>query len=356
MRPAAPSTIASSRSGAARSGPARARRAVGERQVEEHHDARLRVEAGERDDAHPDRHAEVVAEQPRAARPRRSARTAPRGARCPSRRRSRCWRRAAATTRRSVSGTSSAKPLARALEVPGTGRPTRAARPAGSAHAFARPRASRRPRSRRSAASSPTSTSTKPTRRPASLRTKGGPMRKPSVATCESGTGAARRRHQHAAERVRVLAEVARVAHLDREALAALDRRRDGRPADRGLDHLVQVPRAEAEARRLLAVEAQVEVEAAGAAARRPRCACPAAPASTLLDRRSPCARSSARSSPSTFTPSSLRIPVASISVRVWIGIQKRFGRPGQLDARVELAHQLVARQARRATRSAGAA
>ncbi len=36
-----------------------------------------------------------------------------------------------------------------------------------------------------------------------------------------------------------------------------------------------------------------------------------------------------ARSSPKTLMPSWLRMPVASISVRVWIGIQKRFGMPG---------------------------
>jgi hypothetical protein len=36
-----------------------------------------------------------------------------------------------------------------------------------------------------------------------------------------------------------------------------------------------------------------------------------------------------AASRPKTLRPRRLRKPVASISVRVWIGIQKRFGIPG---------------------------
>ena len=44
-----------------------------------------------------------------------------------------------------------------------------------------------------------------------------------------------------------------------------------------------------------------------------------------------------ARSSPSTWMPRGLRIPVASISVRVWIGIHHTFGMPGILDPLVHL-------------------
>ena len=36
--------------------------------------------------------------------------------------------------------------------------------------------------------------------------------------------------------------------------------------------------------------------------------------------------------------PSGLRTPVASISVRVWIGIHQTFGMPGKLQLRVHLA------------------
>ena len=39
----------------------------------------------------------------------------------------------------------------------------------------------------------------------------------------------------------------------------------------------------------------------------------------------------SLRSAPKTFTPSFVRKPVVSISVRVWIGIQKMLAMPGVL-------------------------
>ena len=78
-----------------------------------------------------------------------------------------------------------------------------------------------------------------------------GPVVNSIFATCESGIcappGVAT---STCGQRGGVVAILARVAHLHAVALAALDRARHGRAADRGLDHRVHVLDREAEARR----------------------------------------------------------------------------------------------------------
>ena len=81
-------------------------------------------------------------------------------------------------------------------------------------------------------------------------------------------------------------------------------------------------------ARRLLAVDLEVDVEAAGRALGE-RAARARDPADGRSRSRSRPSRSSPRSSPNTSMPSGLRTPVASISVRVWIGIHQTLGMPG---------------------------
>ena len=155
-------------------------------------------------------------------------------------------------------------------------------------------------------------------------------MRKPTSATCEIGRlRAARRRHQDAAEGVRgPRGSRARSAPGSASAGAP---RSPSRPSPRRSRS--PPPRSGPAPSARSAPPSRGRCGGRGrsrrSAARRPRCACPEgrpARAPTSVATRS----ISARSSPSTLTPSSLRIPVASISVRVWIGIQKRFGRPGK--------------------------
>ncbi len=72
--------------------------------------------------------------------------------------------------------------------------------------------------------------------------------------------------HQDALQRREILAVVARVADRDRVALTTLDGRRDVHAAERRLDHFRDVAHAQAVTRGGVAVDVDVEVEAAGEA------------------------------------------------------------------------------------------
>ena len=154
---------------------------------------------------------------------------------------------------------------------------------------------------------------------------------------------------------VRVVAELARVADGDRVALAPLDGRRSRSCRRwRSRSTSLHVLDVEAVARGRLAVDVEVEVVAAGRRARRRRCACRAPPASaaSICDRG--LSIDAARSWPKTWMPSGLRTPVASISVRVWIGIHQTLGMPGKCSVASILLTSASQRLARRATRSRG--
>ena len=79
---------------------------------------------------------------------------------------------------------------------------------------------------------------------------------------------AVRPRHQHAPEALEVAPLVAQVAHVDAVALAALDRLRHARAPDRGLDDVLHVAHGHAVARDRVAPDAEVEVVAARRALR----------------------------------------------------------------------------------------
>ena len=79
----------------------------------------------------------------------------------------------------------------------------------------------------------------------------------------EGDLAAVRRLDQHPLEGGGVLAELARVADVDRVALPAFDGLRDVQPADRRLDDLVHLAHAQTVTGGLLPVDADVEVEAA---------------------------------------------------------------------------------------------
>ena len=142
----------------------------------------------------------------------------------------------------------------------------------------------------------------------------------------ESARRPARRRAL--AERLRIGAELRRISHANGKALPPFDRRvRTVSPIAR-LDDLLDVADAEAVARGGLAVDRDVQVLAArdllgidvAGARHRPHDV-------GHLSRRA--LRASADRSPKIFTPTSDRIPVVSMSMRLMIGIVQMFETPG---------------------------
>ena len=119
-----------------------------------------------------------------------------------------------------------------------------------------------------------------------------------------------------------------RVPHAHRKPPAAFDRRRQHGLADRRFDDLLDVADADAVPRRGGAIDLDVEVLAA-----RDLLGIDVARAGHLPhDVRRRVARhlrATSRSVPNTFTPTSDRMPVVSMSIRLMIGIVQMFETPG---------------------------
>ena len=145
------------------------------------------------------------------------------------------------------------------------------------------------------------------------------------------------KRHQHVlGDRLRIGAQIARIADRDRVAFASLDRGGDRLGAKRRRDHVLHVGDHQTVARQLVAVGDDLEVVAADNAL-----GVGAGGAGDGLERRfRPGGRPvsiSARSLPITLTPTGVRMPVDSMSMRALIGIVQALETPGNCSARVHL-------------------
>ena len=153
-------------------------------------------------------------------------------------------------------------------------------------------------------------------------------------ASCPSGIcGAAWRADEHLCQRLRVGPVLGPIAHPHREPRSAFDRGRQHRLADGVLDHLLHVADADPVPGRGRAVDLDVQVlaardllriDVAGAGHACGRRRPPVAPDPRAS--RDRCRRSS--------RPTSDRMPVVSMSIRLMIGIVQMFDTPGICTAR----------------------
>ena len=134
-------------------------------------------------------------------------------------------------------------------------------------------------------------------------------------------------------QRLDRIAQLARIADVDRKAREAFDRLADVLAADRGADHVLHVGDRQPVARRRGAVDRHVEVAAAFEPLGERR-----GDARHVLDRAldlpASRGRSRARSGPETLMPTGLLMPVASMSMRLRIGGTQTFDRPGTCTVR----------------------
>ena len=133
---------------------------------------------------------------------------------------------------------------------------------------------------------------------------------------------------------LRIGAQVARIAHIDGIALAALDRGRHGLAAQRARDGLLHVLDRDAVLREPRRGRARCRGSSRRSPARRMRrrraghaCASPPRPGARRL-------RARPRSRPSSLTPTGVRMPVASMSMRALIGMVQALLTPGNCSAR----------------------
>lgn len=130
------------------------------------------------------------------------------------------------------------------------------------------------------------------------------------------------------------IADAARVAQVDKLALQALDRLRDVAAPDRGRDHLLDVVDVEAEPRGLTPLDVNPDV-AAGDDALGERRARSRHPFHDPLDVAAEVFDDPEVRGPAILIPTGVLIPVASISMRVLIGMTQTLASPGNYKRRL---------------------